>query len=225
MSSVANKTSDAANSNSGRVERHKLADRLYHWIMALAVVSLMTTAFLPILGIKFEWVTIHWISGIILALCVAFHMIRALGWQDKWLMIIDARDLSNGVSILKRSLGQASPAPVKPGKYNGLQKLYHLGVAFFILALIGSGILMLMKIDTPFWKRNPYFLDDGDWGLVYTVHGFGAMFMVSMVMIHVYFAIRPDEWHLTRSMFRGWMTRKDYQEHHDASRWQASDKT
>ena len=54
MSSVANKTSDAANSNSGRVERHKLADRLYHWIMALAVVSLMTTAFLPILGIKFE---------------------------------------------------------------------------------------------------------------------------------------------------------------------------
>jgi hypothetical protein len=82
---------------------------------------------------------------------------------------------------------------------------------------------MLLKIDTPFWRRNPYWFDDGDWGLIYTVHGFGAMFMVSMLMIHVYFAIRPDEWHLTRSMFRGWITRKEYQDHHATDRWQASD--
>ena len=223
MSSISNQNSDAASASSGRVERHKFVDRLYHWIMALAVISLMTTAFLPILGIKFEWLTIHWMSGLVLALCVVFHIVRALGWQDKWLMIIDSQDLSNGVRILKRSFGMEAPAPVKAGKYNGLQKLYHLGVAFFILAIIASGLLMLLKIDTPFWRRNPYWFDDGDWGLIYTVHGFGAMFMVSMLMIHIYFAIRPDEWHLSRSMFRGWISRKEYQDHHDASRWKAND--
>jgi hypothetical protein len=40
-----------------------------------------------------------------------------------------------------------------------------------------------------------------------------------MVMIHVYFALRPDEWRLTRSMFRGWITRREFEEHHDTGRW------
>ena len=51
------------------------------------------------------------------------------------------------------------------------------------------------------------------------------MALITMVMIHIYFALRPDEWHLTRSMFRGWMTRKEYQDHFDPKRWNASDES
>ena len=36
--------------------RHQAADRLYHWIMAVALLTCLFTAFLPILGWKFEWV-------------------------------------------------------------------------------------------------------------------------------------------------------------------------
>ena len=217
------KKSDASVPDNGRVVRHRLIDRIYHWVMAAAVFALMGTAFMPIFGIKFEWLTIHWVAGGVLAFCVLIHIVRAVIWQDRMSMVIDRTDFANGAKIVKRSFGQKVAAPIKAGKYNGLQKLYHLGVAFFMLAIIGTGLAMLSKIDTPFWKRNPYWLGDSDWGTIYTIHGFGAMFMVSMVMIHVYFALRPDEWHLTRSMFRGWMSGKEYKAHHDPARWPASD--
>jgi len=45
-----------------RIVRHASADRLLHWIMAACVLTLLGTAFLPIVGVKFEWVTIHWIT-------------------------------------------------------------------------------------------------------------------------------------------------------------------
>jgi hypothetical protein len=59
--------------------------------------------------------------------------------------------------------------------------------------------------------------------LILSAIGFAGMALITMVMIHVYFALRPDEWHLTRSMFRGWMTRKEYQDHFDPKRWKALD--
>ena len=65
-----------------RVRRHRLVDRLYHWAMAACVLTLMATAFLPIVGIKFEWLTIHWTTGLVLAALVSFHIVRATIWQD-----------------------------------------------------------------------------------------------------------------------------------------------
>ena len=56
--------------------RHLLPDRLFHWAMALAVITLGATAFLPILGIRFEWVPLHWMAGVVLTLVVMFHLYR-----------------------------------------------------------------------------------------------------------------------------------------------------
>ena len=195
----------------GRVQRHKLIDRIYHWLMALSVLILMVTAFLPILGWKFEWLDLHWITGVVLTLAVLFHIIRAVCWQDFWAMFFGSRDL--------RDLTAGS----KPGKYTPAQKLYHLGVSLLILAAIGTGLLMLLKIDTPWWRRDPYWFNDTQWGVIYVIHGFAAMALVTMVMIHIYFALRPDEWRLTRSMFRGWITSKEYLDHHDPKRWKAKE--
>src|ERR1044072_4517368 len=95
-----------------RIQRHKSIDRAYHWLMAASVLILLLTAFLPILGIKFEWVGIHWVTGLVLTVIVLFHIIRATIWQNFWAMMIDGTDLS---------------APfAKPGKYSPAQKLYHL---------------------------------------------------------------------------------------------------
>jgi hypothetical protein len=46
-----------------RVPRHSLTARLFHWIMAAAMFTLLFTAFLPKVGIQFPWVTYHWIAG------------------------------------------------------------------------------------------------------------------------------------------------------------------
>jgi formate dehydrogenase subunit gamma len=207
-----------------RVLRHHLADRIYHWLMAASVLTLMGSAFFPIIGWKFEWVSLHWMTGVALALLVLIHMVRALIWQDWRAMLPDSADIRNGVRGIRRALGGGGTAPGKPGKYKILQKLYHLAVAILVLSIIVSGLLMLLKIDTPLWRRNPYWFDPGTWGIVYSVHGFASMGLVTLVMIHIYFALRPEEWWLTRSMFRGTVSRKEYVDHCDSSRWRASDR-
>jgi hypothetical protein len=37
--------------------------------------------------------------------------------------------------------------------------------------------------------------------------------------VHIYMAIRPEKFFITKSMIFGWMSREKYLEHHDPSRW------
>ena len=78
-----------AQAASERVTRHHLLDRIYHALMAACVLTLMGSAFLPIVGWKFEWVSLHWMTGVALALLVLVHIVRALVWQDWRAMIPD----------------------------------------------------------------------------------------------------------------------------------------
>jgi formate dehydrogenase subunit gamma len=206
-----------------RVLRHHLADRLYHWTMAAALLTCLFTAFLPILGWKFEWVTAHWIAGIVLTVAVLFHIVRALFWQDFWSMVIGPRDLRKSWRLVARALGFGGPVPQRDAKYSPLQKSFHMLVAVVVLAIVATGLLMLSKIDTPFWRRNPYWLADSQWGLIYTIHGLFAMATITLIMVHIYFAVRPEKLWMTRSMFHGWISREDYMRHHDPQRWPVPD--
>ena len=205
--------------SSERVLRHHLADRLYHWTMAAALLTCLFTAFLPILGWKFQWVTAHWIAGVVLTAAILFHIARAVLWQDFWAMVPGPRDLRSSWRSAARAFGWGGPPPQLDAKYSPLQKLYHLLVAAAVLAIVASGLLMLSKIDTPFWRRNPYWLADNQWGMIYAIHGLCAMAMITLIMAHVYFAARPEKLWMTRSMFHGWISREEYVRHHDPQRW------
>jgi formate dehydrogenase subunit gamma len=207
-----------------RLERHRPIDRAYHWLMAASVLTLMATAFLPIVGWKFDWLTLHWTTGLVLAALVLGHIVRALIWQDWRAMVVDAADFRNAARAAARLFARRGLQPGKPGKYTILQKLYHWTIAGLILAIIASGLAMLLKIDTPLWRRDPYWFTTDTWGIIYSVHDFAAMAMITMLMIHVYFALRPEELWLTRSMLRGWVSRDEYVQHCDDSRWVASKK-
>lgn len=202
-----------------RVVRHRLPDRLYHWTMAAAVLTLLGTGFLPILGWKFEWVTAHWIAGLILAVLVIWHILRATLWLDFWSMVPSFDDLRSGWRAVCQAFGRRTPAPLKPGKYSLLQKLYHLAIAVVVLALVATGVLMLLKIDTPLWRRNPYWFSDRAWGVIYVIHDLCAMSVITLLMAHVYFALRPEKLWMSRSMLRGWVSNTDYRAHHDPMRW------
>jgi formate dehydrogenase subunit gamma len=202
-----------------RILRHHLADRLYHWGMAAALLTCLFTAFLPILGWKFEWVTMHWIAGVVLTAAILTHIVRAVLWQDFWSMVIGPRDLRSSWRFVARALGGSGPPPQKAAKYSPLQKLFHMLVAALVLAIVATGLLMLAKIDTPFWRRNPYWLADTQWGMVYAIHGLCAMAMITLIMTHVYFAVRPEKLWMTRSMIRGWISHDEYLRHHDPQRW------
>jgi cytochrome b subunit of formate dehydrogenase len=182
-----------------RVERHKGVDRLFHWLTAAAVLTLMTTGLLPALGVwKFDWVVIHWSVGIFLVLLVLFHTVRALFWQKLKCMF---------------ALSPAEITGKKVTKYSVAQKLMHHAMTLMVLAAVITGCLMLMKMDTPLWKRDPYTLSQATWGVIYVIHGAAAVSAITLVFLHVYFAILPEKRMYLRAMIKGWMTREEEREH------------
>jgi cytochrome b subunit of formate dehydrogenase len=212
--------SPGAHSAAGRITRHAAVDRAFHWITALSVLTLMATAFLPILGLAFSWVGIHWVTGLVLIAAVLFHIVRVLFAQGFRAMWIGGRDFGDAAAIVRATLRRDAGATPKPGKYSFAQKLIHHAFALVVLTAVCTGGAMLLRIDTPLWKRNPYLLADTTWGVVYVLHGLAALMLITMVMMHVYFALRPEKLLFTRAMLRGWITRAEYSAHHDPERWQ-----
>jgi formate dehydrogenase subunit gamma len=202
-----------------RIARHALPDRLFHWICAACVLTLLVTAFLPILGVELAWVTVHWVSGVVLAVAVLFHIVRVLArgtWRSMW---IGRADVADALDVAGATLRRALPTR-RPGKYSVAQKLIHHAFTVVVLTTLVTGLLMLLRIDTPWWQRNPYLLADATWGIVFVLHGLAALMLVTMVMMHVYFALRPEKLKFTRAMILGWITRREFDEHHDKERWQ-----
>jgi formate dehydrogenase subunit gamma len=213
------RASTGGSATADRVVRHASADRVLHWIIAACVLTLLATAFLPIVGIKFEWVTIHWVTGLVLGAAVLLHVVRVLvrgTWGTMW---IGRADVADALDVVGSTLRHALPAR-RPGKYSVAQKLIHHAFTLVVLTTLVTGSLMLLRIDTPWWKRNPYLLADATWGIVYVLHGLAALMLVTMVMMHVYFALRPEKLKFTRAMILGWITRRDFDETHDPKRWQ-----
>jgi cytochrome b subunit of formate dehydrogenase len=202
-----------------RVLRHALADRVFHWVTAVCVLTLLATAFLPILGVKFDWVNIHWITGVVLTAAVLFHIVRALLWQRLRTVWIGSDDVREALAILRVTL-RCAGAPPKPGKYSFAQKLVHLFFTVVLLAAIVTGGLMLAHVETPWWRPNAYLLSDATWGVVYVLHDLAALTLITMLITHVYFALRPEKLLFTRAMLRGWITRREYEQHHDPNKWQ-----
>jgi cytochrome b subunit of formate dehydrogenase len=202
-----------------RLPRHSLAARMFHWVMALAMFVLLVTAFLPKAGVRFPWVTYHWIAGIVLTVSILFHIVHATFFMDPWSIWPDKDDLVDAVRRLKRAMGQAAPAPRKFAKYPLENKAYHFVIVLTGLATTLTGVFMMSRVRTPFFTRNPYLFGDMTWGLMYVLHGLAGVGLIALVMIHVYFAIRPEKFDITKSMIFGSISREHYLEHHDPERW------
>jgi len=204
-----------------RIPRHSLAARLFHWIMAASMFTLLFTAFLPKLGVQFNWVTYHWIAGSVLTISIIFHVIHASFWMDFWAIWPDRADLADAWKRVQRFMGRAVPPPRRFAKYPLENKLYHGAIIATGLSAIGTGVFMMSRVRTIFFPRNPYLFSDMTWGLMYVLHGLAGIGLIALVMIHVYFAIRPEKLDITKSMVFGTMRREFYLKHYDPRRWVA----
>jgi len=206
-----------------KVKKYSATARGFHWIMAASMIVLLVTAFFPVLGVKFPWVTIHWIAGLVLIAAILFHIVHSTVFLDFWSMWVDRVDFRNLKLLGKRIFGVGSELLSKEGKYALPNKLFHHGTALFGLLAIGTGIVMTFRVDTPMWTRNPYLFSDQTWGWIYVLHGVAAVMFITMVMAHIYFAIRPEKLWMTRSMLLGWIRGKDFVAHHDPDRWRVGE--
>jgi cytochrome b subunit of formate dehydrogenase len=179
--------------------RHRWPERLFHWVMAGSVLVLGGTAFLPMFGYRFDWVPIHWIAGIVLIGAVLFHLVRVL-------FVHGLRDMTPGTDDI-REVGRAALGRddhgLRAAKYDAFQKGFHLAASVTVLTAVATGIAMLWKIDTSFWRRNPAILSDQQWGMIYVAHGLASMALIFLVLLHVYFAIVPEHHKYLKAMITG----------------------
>jgi cytochrome b subunit of formate dehydrogenase len=204
------KRGEQPSSDGERVQRHDAIDRAYHWIMAGSIFVLLVTGIFPIIGLEFAWLEIHWIAGIVLTIVVAVHILRSFT-QDLGSMAIGPGDLK-----------EALDGSTKPGKYSPAQKSMHAVVTILALLVIGSGLLMFLQIDTPWWERTNS-MSEATLGLVFFIHGISTLGLVGVICLHVYFALRPEKLFYTRSMIKGWISRDEMEANHDPQRWKTEE--
>lgn len=202
-----------------KIHRHSLAARLFHWVMAAAMFALLITAFLPRVGVRFPWVTYHWIAGIVLTASILFHIIHATFYMDPWSIWPDKTDIEDAGNRLRRALGQAAPPPRRFAKYPLENKMYHAVIVLAGLSAAITGVFMMFRVRTGILPRNPYLFGDMTWGMMYVLHGLAGVGLIALIMVHVYFAVRPEKLDITKSMIFGTMNPEHYLEHHDPQRW------
>jgi len=203
-----------------RVPMHSMVARLYHWITAATMFTLLFTAFLPRVGFQFPWVTWHWIAGSVMTVLVIFHIFHASFWMDFWAIWPDRIDITDAGHRIRRFFGRPAPPPRKAAKYTFDVKLSHGAFMVAGLTMIVTGVLMMSRVRTIFFPRNPYLFSDMTWGIIYVLHGLAGVVLIAVVMVHVYFTlIRPEYRPLLNAMIFGWMSRDSYLEEYDTKRW------
>jgi cytochrome b subunit of formate dehydrogenase len=202
-----------------RVARHSLAARMFHWIMAASMLTLLGTASAPVLGLNFNWIEIHWIAGLVLTASIVYHIIHASVWLDFWSIWLNKEDVNEATTRFKRAMGRSAPAPRKAAKYPWDNKMYHTAIVLSALASVPTGLFMMNRVETPLFVRNPYLFSDTTWGVMYVLHGLSGIGLVGLTISHIYFAIRPEKRWITKGMIFGDISRQDFLRHHDPDRW------
>jgi formate dehydrogenase subunit gamma len=188
--------------------RHAGIDRLFHWIMAVAMSVLLATSLLPVMGVHFGWYTIHWMAGLLLTVIILLHIVRALFWQRPAVMLsMNAGDFGSG----------------RAGKYTLPQKLMHLAWTVAILVAIVTGLLLLQKAGVPFLERNPYARSLATWGFLTLLHDLAALLSVFLILVHVYFGLLPEKRAYLRAMVQGRIRRTELAPEHDLTRVERGD--
>ncbi len=208
-----------------RVPRHSLVARAFHWVMAISMLVLLFTAFLPKVGVQFNWVLYHWIAGIVLTLSILFHIVHASFFLDFWSIWPDRIDMRDATRRMLRFFGKPAPPPDRFAKYPLENKLYHGAIVLTGLAVILTGVFMMKRVETIVFTRNPYLFSDMTWGMMYVLHGLAGVGLIALVMVHVYFGIRPEKLPITKSMVFGYMDKDFYLEEHDPQRWAVEEQT
>lgn len=222
------------------ISRFTLAQRASHWVMAISIFAMMLSGFIimnnavtvkAIAGIS--WLTIHIVSAVILIGYVLFHLghVASKGtWGKMWVGTKEAKDL---ITRFKNLIGLTDEYP-RQFEYPSAQKLLHWGVTGATLGVILTGFVLWRRVEVLafFWEPTREFAFLGvefglgttdSLGLVawsFVLHDFFAVGMVALVMGHIYFALRPNEWEITKSMITGKVTVEEYAEKYSPTSWQ-----
>lgn len=189
-----------------QLKRRDAAQIAYHWVNAVAIVSLTVTGLAISFGYPntadlFLW---HlWAAWVFLAALV-FHIwhttIRFKHFHRMWVTL---QDLGGALKRIPGLGGAGGEPPPKHGFYKVEQIALHWALAGVLLVIVITGFIL--------WKPGrdfvgPFWMPWG-WDAVFfarTIHQIFTFFLLALVVAHIYFAVLvPKEWPLLKSIFTG----------------------
>lgn len=205
-----------------KFQRYTLGGRLYHWgIFAVLFMLLLSGAafYLPgdifpldrIIGIS--WLLVHVVFAGIFILFVIIHMGYAIfdtGLRNMLFHRGDGKDLSRRVIFY---LGSRTSLP-RHGKFDAVQKAYHLLLILFTLVMIVTGISLflssevLASLDLNWlrWQR--------------LLHDVFALLFLAVIIGHIYMRLLARRRARLASMITGNLSRHEFEREYDWRLWQ-----
>lgn len=191
------------------IQRYNASERANHWIvgicfilLALSGLAFFHPAFFPLTQLfgSPTWTRIlHPYIGVVMAF---FFLLMAIRFAH--LNLIGKRDIEWLKRVGEMINGDDHNMP-EQGKYNGGQKMLFWGLVIGMLLITVSGVLMWRS-----WVSVPI----GVIRVASVVHAGAAVFMIGLIIMHVYAAIWTKG--TIRAMLYGTVTRAWAKQHHRA---------
>ncbi len=203
---------------SGNVERYEVGARLYHWggvfllMAALAASGLALYAPGTMPQAPISWLRIHELLAGLFIIGVLLHIGFSLLQGDPGSMWFERGDWKDFVQMSGYVVGKRRTYP-HFGKYDVIQKLYHLLLAVLVAVLIFSGSLLTLNGEVIVtlshnlmrWQR--------------LLHDASSFLIVGMVLMHAYLRLLKANWPTLVSMFTGVISTEYFRRHYDYNRW------
>ena len=217
-----------------KVVRYDIFQRVYHWVNLASLLILLwgglTIFDLNILGVRpFSAIAqavigqnytplvadLHKYASFILLGSLIFHIgydtgIKGLFWSE-----LPSKAELKAQNIMAANFLGRSKVYVKFHKYNPGQKMLHIGFAFVILLIGATGLMLSANYRwmVPVWWLNIDFDFLNYWTRV--IHDLLTFVLITMVIMHFYFAVRRENLPSFKSMIVGWVP-KSFQDQHFA---------
>jgi cytochrome b subunit of formate dehydrogenase len=202
----------------GNVERYEVGARLYHWggvfvlMAALAASGLALYAPGTMPAGPVSWLRFHEFCAGLFTVGVLLHIGFSITQGEPRSMWFERADWKDLARMIGYTLGRDREYP-HFGKYDVVQKLYHLSLAVLVGALIFSGSFLTLNAEvlvtlTHDWMRSQRL-----------IHDVSSFLIVGMVLMHAYLRLLKANWPTLVSMFTGTISLAYYRRHHDYNRW------
>ena len=125
---------------------------------------------------------------------MVFHIIHASFWLDFWSIWPDRTDIEDA---MRRGFGASwdkpAPPPRKFAKYPLENKLYH--GAIIAGRALGHRHRRVHDVSgaDDFLPPQSVSVQRYDVGMMYVLHGLAGVGLIALVMVHVYFGLRPEK--------------------------------
>jgi cytochrome b subunit of formate dehydrogenase len=202
----------------GSVERYEVGARLYHWGGAFLLMAGLGASGLALYApgtmpqTPISWLRLHEFFAGLFIVGVFLHIGFSLTQGEPWSMWFERRDFNDLMRMIGYTFGKQIKYP-HFGKYDVVQKLYHLILSILVGVLIFSGTELALNAEVLVTFSHDSMRSQR------LLHDASSFLIIGMVLMHAYLRLLKANWPTLVAMFTGTVSLEYFRRHYDYNRW------